>query len=101
MHLYAVYIERGRSHSQWSKLFTTLSELNAKPIDYTGSWSICTIKHHIDGDTLHERITYNLKKPNTVRVEEITRDTLDEDHMIFQDIYDRLYAPHDQFQNIL
>lgn len=99
-YLYAVTIERGESHSQWSRLYSNLMELNAKTLDFTGHWNICAVKHHMDAETVRTRIASGIKDKETVQVEEVTRDTLEERHRGFNGIYDRYYSPYDEFPNI-
>jgi hypothetical protein len=102
-YLYEVRLERGRSNARWEKFYNNVSKLNAKPPDYGGINNVCVISHHVDGETLKGLCAdFDERLRKDITVTEITKRTLspDGDHVIYIDLVENYFLPHDKYPNI-
>lgn len=103
-YLYVVRLSRGRSHPQYSVFHKNVEELNAKSPDFCGINSTCIIGHHLDVDTIHILCTNGIKNKADVTVEEITKDTLNDEqnhHRSYTDVVNNYFLPYDKYPNIV
>lgn len=102
-YIYEVRLERGRSHPEHQKFYRNVDELRAKSPDFGGINGMCIISHHVDIQTMHVLCSSNLKDKNSVRVEEITRKTLDPEtgiHKMHTDLVEKYFLPYGKYPNI-
>lgn len=101
--IYEVCLKRGKSNPDYFTFYKNISALNAKAPDFGGINNMCIIGHHIDANTLQMLCSDGIKKESDVTVEEITKESLDEDsghHKLHTDIVKNYYLPYDTYPNI-
>ncbi|WP_313327230.1 hypothetical protein [Stutzerimonas balearica] len=101
--IYEVRLERGRSHPEHHKFYSNVDELKAKSSDFGGINGMCIISHHVDIKTMHVLCSSGLKDKNSVKVEEITKETLDQEtgiHKMHTDLVEKYFLPHGKYPNI-
>src|SRR5438309_2312606 len=99
-HLYEVEIKNGKNHPEWEKFFTNVSLLNAKAPDFSGINNLCVLKHHTDGQTVKIICTEGMKRYDDVSVTEITRISLEGEHVVLKELVDNYFRPYGRFVNL-
>ncbi len=103
MYLYEVRLERGRSNPEHYTFYENVTKLNAKAPDFGGINNMCIIRHHMDIETMKMLCSSNLKNESELRIEEITRETLNIEsgmHKMHTDLVEKYFLPHDKYPNI-
>jgi hypothetical protein len=82
--------------------FSNITRLNGKAPDYAGINNIALVSHHMDANTVHNLCIegFNERAWKDVIVEEITKKSLDKEHIIFYDIVEDYFLPYDEYPNI-
>lgn len=101
-YIYLVRISLGKCNPKHSYFLKNVGELGAIAIDYGGINNMCLLSSTQSPDTIHLLCTPKVKKSD-VTVEEITKDTLDDEshfHYILKDKIENYYLKHDTYPNI-
>ncbi|MDD5051546.1 MAG: hypothetical protein PHO27_02300 [Sulfuricurvum sp.] len=100
-HVYLVELDGGRSNKDYFQFLKNVQELNAKEPSFGGIQNSCLISHHLDADTLLGLCTFRLKNEKKVSIEEITKETIEDEntlHGIYLDTIQNCflnYAPEE------
>lgn len=102
-YIYEVCLSRGRSHPEHHQFYINMNNLSAKAPDYGGINNMCILAHHSDAKTVHLLCSDSIKAKGDVTVEEITRETLDDEqspHRVHKDIVNKYFLPYGKYPNI-
>ncbi|MFA0264383.1 hypothetical protein L4D17_19110 [Vibrio splendidus] len=102
-YIYVVCLSRGRSHPQHDVFYRNVEGLNAKSPDFGGINNMCIIAHHLDAKTIHMLCSDGIKNENDVTVEEITKETLNDEnshHRVHTDLINNYFLPYGQYPNV-
>jgi hypothetical protein len=99
-YIYVVSLSKGRSHKEYEVFYKNVSLLNAKTPDFAGINNICVIAHHMKEDVVKMLCCDGMKNTDDVTIEEVTTETLNEDHMMYSRLIENYYLPHDNYPNI-
>lgn len=102
-YIYLVTISMGKSNPKHSIFLENVTALNAKSVDYSGINNVCILSHSQDADTVHLLCCNRIKKKSDITVEEITKQTLNDQqssHRVYTDLIDSYYLPYGDYPNI-
>ncbi len=102
-YIYEVCLSTGRSHPEFYQFHTNVNNLKARAPDFGGINNMCILAHSMDAKTVHLLCSQGINAKNDITVEEITRDTLDDEqspHRVHTDLVNGYFLPHGDYPNI-
>lgn len=99
-YIYVVSLSKGRSHKEYQVFYKNVNLLNAKTADYTGINNICVIAHHMNAEIVKMQCCDGMKKTDDVTIEEVTDETLNNVHMGYTELIEKLFLPYGDYPNI-
>lgn len=100
-YLYEVSIKSGKNNPDFYTFLNNVQNLYAKAPDFGGIQNICLIGHSKNSAIVQMLCSEGMKNEEDVTVEEITRNTIENDiHHIYLDTIRNCFLPYDDYINI-
>ncbi|MFM4851165.1 hypothetical protein [Aeromonas caviae] len=99
-YVYVVSLSRGRSNKKYETFYKNVSILNAKAPDFSGINNTCIIAHHMEADVVKMLCCEGIKNTDDITIEEVTTETLNNDHMMYSNLIEKCFLPYGNYPNI-
>jgi hypothetical protein len=100
--LYVVSLSGGSTNKNYQPFIANVTKLNGKAPDYGGIQSVAVVSHHMDPITVHLLCTEEFKQRGRgdVTVKEVTKNSLEKEHIIFVDLVEKYFLPYGDYPNV-
>ena len=99
-HLYYVRLSHGVANPGFQSFKRNAEELRGVQPGYGGRGESYFISHHMDMETVHLLCTDGIADEDDVSIEEVTQDSLQDEHLAYQDLVENYFLPHGTYPNI-